>query len=35
VEASVAQVEALGVLALEMAIERSVRAAAPGDILKA
>jgi L-aminopeptidase/D-esterase-like protein len=34
VEASIAQVEALGVRALETAIERSVRAAAPGDILQ-
>jgi L-aminopeptidase/D-esterase-like protein len=34
VEAGVAQVEALAVRALETAIERSVRAAAPGDILQ-
>ena len=34
VEANVAQVEALAVRALETAIERSVRAAAPGDILQ-
>ena len=33
VEASAAQVEALAVRALEMAIERSVRVSAPGDIL--
>ena len=33
VEASIAQIEALAVRALETAIERSVRAAAPGDIL--
>jgi L-aminopeptidase/D-esterase-like protein len=33
VEANIAQVEALAVRALETAIERSVRAAAPGDIL--
>jgi len=34
VEAGIAQVEALAVSALETAIERSVRTAAPGDILK-
>ncbi|MFL5619981.1 MAG: P1 family peptidase [Gemmatimonadaceae bacterium] len=34
VEASIAQIEALAVRALETAIERSVRAAAPGDILQ-
>lgn len=34
VAASIAQVEALAVGALEIAIERSVRAAAPGDILQ-
>jgi hypothetical protein len=34
VEANVAQVEALAVRALETAIERSVRASAPGDILQ-
>ncbi len=34
VEASLAQVETLAVRALETAIERSVRAAAPGDILQ-
>jgi L-aminopeptidase/D-esterase-like protein len=34
VDASIPQVEALAVRALEIAIERSVRAAAPGDILE-
>ena len=34
VDASVAQLEALAVRALETAIERSVRAGAPGDILQ-
>ena len=34
VEANVAQVEALAVRALETAIERSVRVAAPGDVLE-
>ena len=34
IDASIPQIEALAVQALETAIERSVRAAAPGDILK-